>query len=180
MREWLRVADIPDKIVLKRHRDLEGLARRPWIRRAILALLTVFLLLGAINVFGQRPQGVLATAPAASVELYAPSRVRSGVLYEARITIRAHADLKSAALLLSPGWGEGQSMNTLEPSPVSEASRDGQFLFKLGHIGKGRLFRFFMQFQVNPTNVGRRPQNVALYDGNTRVLTIHHTITIYP
>ena len=31
------VADIPDMLVLKRHRDLEGLSKAPWWRRAILA-----------------------------------------------------------------------------------------------------------------------------------------------
>jgi hypothetical protein len=37
-----------------------------------------------------------------------------------------------------------------------------------------------MQLQVNPTNVGRRAANVALYDGDTRLLTVHRTITIFP
>jgi len=140
----------------------------------------VLSVLGLANVFGQRPQTIDATAPAATLKVYAPARVRSGLLYEARFTIRANDDLKSAALLLSPGWGEGQSMNTIEPSPVSEASRNGDFLFKLGHISKGHIFRFFMQFQVNPTNVGRRSQNVALYDGNTRILAVHRRFTVFP
>jgi hypothetical protein len=37
-----------------------------------------------------------------------------------------------------------------------------------------------MQFQVNPTNVGRRPQDVRLYDGTTLLATIHRRITIFP
>jgi len=174
------VADPPDGIVLRRHRELQGPARRIWPRRALIGLLVVLSVLGLANVFGQRPQTIDATAPAATLKVYAPARVRSGLLYEARFTIRANDDLKSAALLLSPGWGEGQSMNTIEPSPVSEASRNGDFLFKLGHISKGHIFRFFMQFQVNPTNVGRRSQNVALYDGNTRILAVHRRFTVFP
>jgi hypothetical protein len=174
------VAEIPDKIVLRKHRDLDGRRHEVWIRRGILGLLVAFVALGLANVFGQRPHGTNAKAGAATLELYAPSTVRSGVLYEARFTIHARNDLKSAALLLSPGWGEGQSINTIEPSPLNEASRNGDFLFKLGHIGKGHVHRLFMQFQVNPTNVGHRAQDVALYDGNTRILTIHHTITIFP
>ena len=174
------MAEAPDGIVLSRHRELRGSLRAIWPRRAILGLLAVFSILGLANLFGQRPQTTHATAPAATLELYAPARVRSGVLYEARFTIHANDDLKSAALLLSPGWGEGQSMNTLEPSPVGEGSRDGDFLFKLGHISKGHIYRFFMQFQVNPTNVGHRAQNVALYDGNTRVLVIRRSVTIFP
>jgi hypothetical protein len=33
---------------------------------------------------------------------------------------------------------------------------------------------------VNPTNVGRRSADVALYDGDTRLLAVHRTITVYP
>jgi hypothetical protein len=174
------VADTPDGIVLKRHRDLHERYPETWIRRVILTLLSVFLILGLANVFGQRPSGAHAKAGAATLELYAPSRVRSGLLYEARFTIRAKQELKAAALLLSPGWAEGQSINTIEPSPLGEASRNGDLLFTLGHIPKGEVYRLFMQFQVNPTNVGSRGADVALYDGNTRILTVHHSITIFP
>ena len=37
-----------------------------------------------------------------------------------------------------------------------------------------------MQFQVNPTTVGRRSQDVELYDGERKLLNIHRTITIWP
>jgi hypothetical protein len=178
--EWHRVADTPDGIVLKRHRDLEGLHNLIWVRRAFLALLVAIVLLGLANVFGQRPGGTHVTSPAADLEVYAPARVRSGVLFEARFTIRARRDLKRPALLLSPGWGEGMSMNTVEPSPLGQGSRNGDFLFTLGHIPEGHVYRLFLQFQVNPTNVGKRRQDVALYDGNTRLLTVHHSITVWP
>jgi molybdopterin biosynthesis enzyme MoaB len=36
-----------------------------------------------------------------------------------------------------------------------------------------------MQLQVNPTNVGRRSQDVVLYDGGTRLTAIDRTITIF-
>ena len=41
------MAGIPDRIVLKHHRDLEGARHRIWYRRALGALLAVFLLFGA-------------------------------------------------------------------------------------------------------------------------------------
>ena len=37
-----------------------------------------------------------------------------------------------------------------------------------------------MQFQVNPTNVGRRSGNVELYDGESLIATVHRTITVFP
>lgn len=175
------MADVPDMLVLRRHRDLEGWSRRPWYRRAMLAVLGVFLLLGLLNVFGQRPSGVFADSGAARLELYAPSRLRSGLVYEARFTISAHRDIKSALLLLSPGWNEGQTMNTMEPSPLGQSSRNGQLLLTLGHIAAGTTYRFFLQLQTNPTDIALgRDADVALFDRGTRLLTIHHSLTVFP
>jgi hypothetical protein len=71
-------------------------------------------------------------------------------------------------------------MNTIEPSPVAQGSRDGDLYFTLGTVPKGQVYRLFLQFQVNPTNIGRRRADVALYDGNARLLAVHRTITVYP
>ena len=174
------VADIPDRIVLERDRDMEGRPSVIWVRRGILTLLVVFLVLGAFNVFGQRPSRTTVDAAEASLELYAPTRLRGGLLWQARFTITAHRDVKNALLQLSPGWQESMQMNTIEPSPLGQASRDGDMLFTLGHIPAGQRHRLFMQFQVNPTNVGRRRADVTLYDGSTEIAHIARKLTIYP
>jgi hypothetical protein len=174
------VADIPDQLVLKRHRDLEGRRWHPIVRRSLLILLAVLPLLGLVNCFGQRPATSKASAPAASLKVYAASRVRGGLLYEARFHIVARQELKEATIVLSSGWLEGMTVNTIEPSPVGEASRDGSLALELGHIAAGESYLLFIQFQVNPTNVGHRTQNVALDDGEKRILTIHRSVTVYP
>jgi hypothetical protein len=53
-------------------------------------------------------------------------------------------------------------------------------VLELGHIRKGASYILFIQLQVNPTNVGRRSQGVALYDGARLLSTIDRTITIFP
>lgn len=174
------MADIPDTIVLERDRDLSGRAWEIWARRGLFALLVLVVALALANVFGQRPTTQVARAAPASLHLYAPARVRSGLLFEARFRIHANRDLRKAVLVLGPGWLEGMSMNTLEPSPVSEASANGKLSFTLGHIPAGESFVLFLQFQTNPTNVGHRPQTVWLYDGPRLVLILHRTITIFP
>jgi hypothetical protein len=174
------MADIPDQIVLKRHRDLAGRRNHIWYRRGLLALLVAFLLLGLFNVFGQRPHGTTVEAGAASLELYAPTHLRGGLIYEARFTISAHRDVKNAILQLSPGWNESQTMNTMEPSPLGQASRNGDLLLTLGHVPAGQKYRFFIQFQVNPTNVGSRTADATLYDGGTKLVHIHRTLTFFP
>jgi hypothetical protein len=173
-------AQIPDRIVLKRHRDLEGRRHGIWIRRAAFSVLCLFLLLGLLNVFGQRPGGTTVATPEASLELYAPTHLRGGLLYQARFTITAHDDVKNAVLELSPGWNESQTMNTIEPSPIAEGSRNGNLLLTLGHVPAGQIYRLFMQLQVNPTNVGRRAADVTLYDGATKLVHLDREITIYP
>jgi hypothetical protein len=173
------VANPPAFLTLRRNRDQVGRREVP-IRRTLVAILSLFLVAGLLNVFGQRPQTSQAAASAASLKLYAPSRVRSGLIYEARFTIDAHEDLKNAMLELAPGWIEGTTINTIEPGPIGEASRDGKLLFTLGHIRAGTTYIFFMQLQVNPTNVGRRSQDVALYDGGRLLTRIDRTITIFP
>ena len=37
-----------------------------------------------------------------------------------------------------------------------------------------------MQFQVNPTNVGRRSADVGLYDGEAQIASVDRTVTIFP
>jgi hypothetical protein len=180
-RTSVRVAEIPDTIVLRRHRDLEGRRKDVWFRRGLLALVAAIPVLGLFNVFGQRPAGSAVATSAARLQVYAPTRLRGGLLYEARFRVTARHELKKAILVLDPGWAEGMSINTIEPSPSGEASRDGQLEFTLGHIPQGRSYLLFVQFQVNPTNVAwHRPQNVELDDGNTVVARIHRTITVFP
>ena len=176
------MADIPDLLVLKRHRDLDYAGRYgPLVRRIVLSLVAVVSILGLLNVFGQRPLTTVASAPAATLKLYAPEHLRGGLLWSARFHIYANQDLKKATLVLDPGWAEGMSINTIEPGPGAEASRDGQLSFSIGHIAAGKSFLLFMQMQVNATNVAwRRSQNVELDDGAKQILVVHHHVTIYP
>ncbi len=176
------MTDVPDGIVLKRHRDLEGMGRSGiWVRRACLALIALVSVLGLVNVFGQRPSTLTANVSAATLSVYAPTAIRGGDFMEARFHITAKRDLKEAILKLDPGWAEGMSWNSAEPSPVAETSDNGRFSLDLGRIKAGHSFILFLQFQVNPTNVAwHRPQNVELDDGHQVLARIHRTITVFP
>jgi hypothetical protein len=175
------MADIPDGIVLKRHRDREGLRDTLWPRRLILGAVALFATLGLLNVFGQRPVNASADTTEASLRLNAPDHLRGGLLFSARFHITAHQDVKDAVLVLDQGWAEGMAINTIEPSPVGEASRDGKISLDLGHIRSGRSYVLYMQFQANATNLAwRRPAGVTLLDGSTRLLHIDRNVTIYP
>ena len=173
------MSDVPDQLTLKVNRDREG-KRDVLFRRIALCSILVLLALGLLNVFGQHPATTTAESPAANLKVYAPERVRAGLFYEARFTVEALHELAKATLVLNPGWAEGITINTLVPSPVSEASRDGRLVFELGRIPAGQKHLFFLQLQVNPTNVGHRSQDVQLFDGDELLATVERTVTVFP
>jgi hypothetical protein len=175
------MAQPPQFLTLRRHRELDGVYTTGlvvrWIAYAVIGAVAI---LGLLNVFGQRPSTATADAAAARLELYAPSTSRGGLLFMARFRITANRDLKNATLVLDPGWAESMTINTIEPSPTDETSENGKLALTLGPIKTGDSYLLFMEFQVNPTNVGRRSQNVELRDGDTHISTIHRTMTVFP
>jgi hypothetical protein len=170
----------PDEIVLSRDRDLQGRRKGVWVRRSLLTLAALVPILALFNLFGQRPTTSKASVPAATLSVYAPTRLRGGLLWEGRFHVTAHQEIKNAILVLSASWAEGMSINTIEPSPSNEASDNGKLEFTLGHIPAHQSFILYMQFQVNPTNVGHRSRSASLYDGETKLATIHQKVTIFP
>jgi hypothetical protein len=174
------VADIPDGIVLRRHRDLVGRRWHPWVRRSLLGLVAAVSLLALLNVFGQWPSTATVAASAATLEIRSPPAVRGGLLFQARYTVRATRDLKATTLVLGRGWLDGLTVNTIEPSPLNEASRDGRLSLELGHIPAGEKHVLYIQYQVNPTTIGSHTQTVALYDGDERILIHERRLRVFP
>jgi hypothetical protein len=174
------VARIPDTIVLRRDRDLGPRQNDIWVRRGLFGLVCIVPVLALLNVFGQHPDTSTGTAAAAQLSVSSPSHVRGGLLYQARFTITARKKLDQAELVLARGWLDGLTINTLEPSPASETSHDGQLGLDLGPISAGKSYVLFVDYQVNPTNVGSQDQTVTLYDGNRALVTVHRTLTVFP
>jgi len=170
----------PDGLTRTHHRDLHGRESKPRARRALLALLAVFLLLGLANAFGQRPSAATSAGTHADLTVSSPTRVRGGLYFEARFRIDAHRSIRSATLVLDAGWLEGMTLNTVEPAPVGEASRDGGLALELGAVRPGAQHVLYLQFQVNPTTVGRRSNGVALYDRDRLLARIDRTMTVLP
>jgi hypothetical protein len=171
--------DPPDGLRLEYHRELEG-QRRPFVRWVLIGLLSFVLLLALVNVYGQWPVASEAATPAGTLELDAPQTLRGGLFFQARFVIEADAEIEQAVLVLDPGWLEDITLNTVEPAPVGEASRDGAIALELGRVPAGDEHRLYLHFQVNPTAVGRRSQDVTLYDGDRELGSIERTAFIWP
>lgn len=92
------------------------------------------------------------------------------MLWQARFRIFARTTLQRATLILDPDWLEGQSVNTIEPLPVSETSNEGRLSLNLGPIAAGSTYTLFMQFQTIPTNVAHRAASVSLVANGRQIL----------
>ena len=133
-----------------------------------------------LNTFGQRPVTSVTTTSQAKLTVYAPTNARSGVQYAARFRVDATRPLEHVSIVLAPGWTDGYTVNGLAPQPVTEGSRNGKPSFGFGSLAAGRHLTFWISLQINPTNVGRHPQDVWLYDGTRLLAHLDRTITIYP
>ena len=151
-----------------------------WGRRAVIAAFAAFAVLGLFDVFGQGATATTARTPAAIVRVTAPSAVRGGLFFQSLVEIRALRTLQHPRLVLDVGWVEGMQFNSIEPSPVSESSRDGRVVFSYDRVDAGDRLVVWMQFEVDPTNVGRRSYGLELDDADTKVAVIDRDITVFP
>jgi hypothetical protein len=173
------VARTPQYLTLAGNRDRRERVELS-MRRAFFGAIGLLLLVALFNLFGQRPRDTLAAASSADLHVFAPTSLRGGLYYEGRLTVEARSEIEKATFVLDAGWTEQTQINTIEPSPVGEASRDGKLTLDYGHLGAGHKLVVYLQFQVNPTNVGRRSQDVALYDDTSLLTTANRTVTIFP
>ena len=173
------MADTPQFLTLARNRD-----SRTWVELAarwtVMSLLVVLFAVALLNVFGQSPTGSRAVGAAGVLEVSAPTAVRGGIYFQGRFTVEARQDIEKATLVLDSGWVESMHINTIEPAPVGESSRDGKLALDFGHLGPGDRLVAYLQFQVNPTNLGRRSQDVELYDDTTLLARVDRTVTVLP
>jgi hypothetical protein len=170
----------PETLTLKTNRDRNNWWQSVWIRRLLLLIPLVLVVLGLADFFGQRPSTATAHAPSARLSVTAPTRARSGLIYAARFRISAVADLKQATLILDPGWADGYTVNGEAPQPLTQGSANGRLNFGFGHIPAGQQLTFWLSLQVNPTTIGRHPQNVDLYDGKTLLVALRRSVLIFP
>ncbi len=175
------MSETPDGISLERDRELNGIrSYEPWARRVLLCAVAVLPVLALLNVFGQHPSTSSASSGVANMNVTAPSRLRSGLIFQVRIQITAHRDIKELEIVLNKGWWESVSVNSMVPEPTEEASEEGNVVLSYGKLAAGRQHVNWIYFQVNPTDVAKRSETIELRDGTTPLLAIHRSITIFP
>ena len=172
--------DLPDTLERRGSVDLHDRNLEPWIRLGILLVFLGFCAAGAANVFGQKTSAAEASAERADLEVEAPSASRGGLIYQVRFRVHANQELVEPALVLDPGWFEGLTINTYQPEPAEWEHRNGHNVLVYGPVEEGDTLVARLQFQVNPTAVGRRDQGVTLEDGGEQLVRLEHDMTIFP
>jgi hypothetical protein len=170
----------PDGLTPERHRDLRGRTRHTWYRRGLLCVIAVLPLLALLNFFGQRPTVTSAHAIAADLQVTAPARLRSGLIFQVRVDVTAHSDIAKPQLVFDKGWWESMSVNSLEPNPSNESSQNGRVVLSYDKLAAGHSLTQWLYFQANPTNVGNRSEDVELDDGSKQLMRVHRSLTIFP
>jgi hypothetical protein len=176
----MAVTTTPDGLTLGMHRDRREWWQSAWLRRVLLLVPAALIVAALLNQFGQRPATTTVAGSQAKLTVYAPTRGRSGLIYAARFRVDATHELKDATLVFAPGWADGYTVNGLAPQPLTQGSDDGKLSFSFGHVPAGQHLTFWLSLQINPTNIGRHPQDVWVYDGTTLLAHLNRTMTIFP
>lgn len=174
------MSDLPKGIDLARHRDFEGKRPGQWLRHAYLVLLAVFVVAALLNAFGAVPSTSEARAPAATLKVTAPERVRGGLLYQARIEIHARQPIGAPTLVLDRGWLEETTLNTLEPEPAETTTDAGHLKIRYPPMPPGRILTVFVSLQANPNNIGTHDAGISLYDADQPIVSIDRGQTNFP
>jgi hypothetical protein len=160
--------------------DERGVARGLRARRAILAVLGLVPLAALAGLIGQRATESQAAGAKATLALRAPQTVRGGLFFESRVQIHVLARIQHPRLVLDPGWLEGMQVNSIEPQAQDESSRNGRLVLAYATWLPGERKTIWLQFQVNPTNVGHRSYGLELDDDNARIARIARSLTVLP
>jgi hypothetical protein len=160
--------------------DERGERRGLRTRRGVMALLTLVPLVALTGVIGQRATVTRAAGAQAAIAFRAPRTVRGGLFFQSRVTISVRGRIQRPRLVLDPGWLEGMQLNSIEPQAQAETSRNGRLVLAYSTLMPGDHVELWLQFQVNPTNVGRRSYALELDDETVRVARVERNVTVLP
>jgi hypothetical protein len=171
---------LPDGLSVDRNLNLRGRSGHVWYRRTLLCLIAVFPMLAVLNVFGQHPTVSTARTSAADLTVTAPTRLRGGLIFQVRVQVTAHRTITKPQLVFDRGWWESMSVNSIEPNPSNQSTQNGSVVLSYDKLPAGRTLVAWIYFQVNPTNVGERREDVELENGNTTIARVDRSLTIFP
>jgi hypothetical protein len=97
-----------------------------------------------------------------------------------RVKIAANRDIEHPRLVFEHGWWESMTLNAAAPEPTDWSSEGDDVAVTYGRIPAEQTMTAWLYFQVNPTNIGHRSEDVRLYDGSDLIATMHRNVTVFP
>lgn len=174
------MSDLDERVDLGRVRDLRGRWKHPWMRRGLVVLLAVPVLLALTGALGQSTKTLKTVAPAVTLQVEVPDVLRGGLMWRARIVVRAARSIEFPRIVLGSGFVHGMQLNTLEPAPESEASRGQRVVLSYDELAAGDELVVYLQLQVDPTTVGVQDTSVELDDEEQPLARLTHTTRVLP
>jgi hypothetical protein len=173
---------VPDSgsIDIERYRDLNGRDVGPWFKRVVRVLFLAWAILVLLGLIGQHPKAQTSTGPAASLQVDSPTRLRGGLYFQVRVTIKATRAIQNPRLVLDSGWFDGITINTSSPQASQELSRRDSVVYEYNQLSPGDKQTVWIEAQVNPTTVGRRVQSISLDDGNVQLARVTRHLFVFP
>jgi hypothetical protein len=160
--------------------ELRGRAAHTLYRRLGLGVLALIVVAALVGAFGQETTMTVAPGREGVLSVDAPPQLRGGLLFQARFEIHARRRLAHPRLLLSPGWFESMTQNSLVPTPLSESSTPAGVSMTFEELPAGQTLVLWSDWQVNPTNVGRHSEDTILFDGSKPIAIADRTVTVFP
>jgi hypothetical protein len=171
---------VPDGLDEARHVGLGGRGAHPLVRRGLLLLLALLVVAALLDLFGQHPTTSKAAAPFATLEVQSPHTLRGGLIFQTRLTVHARTTIRHPTLVLQHGWFESMSVNSIVPDPVQQSTVDGNVRLVYPTLLAGHSATTWIYFQVNPTNIARRSENVVLEGGRGQRIVVHRSVVVLP
>jgi len=175
--EGVDQAALPFGLERGRHLDRDHSA---WRRRAVVVVMSAFCTLALFNVFGQVAHVDHADGAAASLTVESPERLRGGDIYTTVITVSTHQPVQDVKVLLSPGWFSGFTLNAAAPQSGQDASTVQGDILDYGQLDAGFTMPIWISWQVNPTTVGEKDQDVEILDGSRLLVAVHRSVYVFP
>ena len=140
----------------------------------------MILVLGLFNLFGQKVDVSSAESSGAQLEVSAPTKVRGGIFFQARFRIEAIEEIAECDARAPPGLARGHHVEHRGAVSRGRGEPGRAHRARVGRIPAGDEHRLYLHFQVNPTALGPRSQDVELYDGERLLLTLDRDAIVWP
>ena len=162
--------------------DPDELRRRPRFAGGFrLLVIGIVPLLALTGVLGGGPSPVVsAETPRAELTLKTPATVRSGILFETDIDVRARTPIRDAVIAVPVQRWRDLTINTTLPDPQQVEATGGEFRFHFGPLRTGQRLSVKVDGQVNPPLVGRTEGHVRLLDGEVEIARVPDNLLVLP